>query len=263
MTGRAVEAALELERMLPLVLAGSGPRWLGAVADLAVVAVATGNTAAAEHLDAVLWPYRGQLVIWAGANTCTGPVGYYLGLLAAELGRPDDAAQLLSEAIALEERIGAFPWLALTVAALAEVLSNRAATDDVAAKMVSQYRRRAREIAQQLGMSGLLRSLAPPAEEWTLRREGEDWMLLAGQELARLPDSRGLRYLRALLAVPGREISSLDLAAGGAGLRDARPEPVLDAAARDAYRRRLTALDAELDLGGRCQTAVRGRRLML
>ena len=69
MTGRAVEAALELERMLPLVLAGSGPRWLGAVADLAVVAVATGNTAAAEHLDAVLWPYRGQLVIWAGANT--------------------------------------------------------------------------------------------------------------------------------------------------------------------------------------------------
>ena len=248
MTGRAVEAALELERMLPLVLAGSGPRWLGAVADLAVVAVATGNTAAAEHLDAVLWPYRGQLVIWAGANTCTGPVGYYLGLLAAELGRPDDAAQLLSEAIALEEQIGALPWLALTVAALAEVLSNRAATDDVAAKMVSQHRRRARDIAQQLGMNGLLRSLAPPAEEWTLRREGDDWMLLAGQELARLPDSRGLRYLRALLAVPGREISSLDLAAGGAGLHDARPEQTLDAAARDAYRRRLSALDAQLDL---------------
>ena len=72
-------------------------------------------------------------------------------------------------------------------------------------------------------------------------------MLTAGPEVARLPDSRGLRCLRALLAVPGREISSLDLAAGGAGLREARPEPSLDTAARDAYRRRLRELEAELD----------------
>jgi hypothetical protein len=72
-------------------------------------------------------------------------------------------------------------------------------------------------------------------------------VLTAGPEVARLPDSRGLRYLRALLAAPGREISALDLAAGGAGLREARPEPSLDTAAREAYRRRLSELDAELD----------------
>jgi hypothetical protein len=37
-SGRGVEAGLELERMLPAVLAGSGPRWLGVAADLALVA---------------------------------------------------------------------------------------------------------------------------------------------------------------------------------------------------------------------------------
>ena len=41
--GRLAEAALELQRALPGVLAGSGPRWLGAAADLAVVAAATGR----------------------------------------------------------------------------------------------------------------------------------------------------------------------------------------------------------------------------
>ena len=52
--GRLAEAALELQRALPGVLAGSGPRWLGAAADLAVVAVATGDTPAAARLYPVL-----------------------------------------------------------------------------------------------------------------------------------------------------------------------------------------------------------------
>ena len=132
-TGRAAEAALELARTLPLVLAGSGPRWLGAVADLADVAATTGESAACERLYSALSPYRGRLVVWAGANTCTGPVAHYLGLLAARLGRFDDAAQFLGEAIALEEQIGALPFQALSLAALADVLSSRAETDETAA----------------------------------------------------------------------------------------------------------------------------------
>ena len=94
---------------------------------------------------------------------------------------------------------------------------------------------------------GLLASLTPLADEWTLRRDGPDWLLAAGDERARLRDSRGVAYLRALLAAPGREITALDLVAGGAGLTAAAAEPVLDTAARDAYRRRLAALDDVLD----------------
>jgi hypothetical protein len=40
---REAEAATELQRILLRVMAGSGPRWLGAVTDLAVVAAATGT----------------------------------------------------------------------------------------------------------------------------------------------------------------------------------------------------------------------------
>ena len=243
--GRMAEAGLELQRALPGVLAGSGPRWLGAAADLAVVAVATGNTPAAARLYSALAGYRGRLVVWAGANTVTGPVSHHLGILAAHLGRLDDAVELLTEAAVWEEETGALPFLANTLAALAGTLTRRDYDGD--AERASDHQRRAREIAARLGMSGSLASLTPPADEWTLRRDGPDWLLAAGDERARLRDSRGVAYLRALLAAPGQEITALDLVAGGAGLTAAAADPVLDTAARDAYRRRLAALDDVLD----------------
>jgi hypothetical protein len=256
--GRVAEAGLELERALPRVLAGSGPRWLGAVADLAVVAVATGNTPAAARLYPALAGYRGRLVVWAGANTVTGPVAHHLGILAAHLGRLDDAAELLTEAAAWEEETGALPFLAHTLAALADTLTRRDGDGD--GERASGHRRRARDIAAQLGMPGLLASLTPPTDEWTLRRDGPDWVLEAGNERARLRESRGMAYLRALLAVPGREITALDLAAGGASLTAASAEPVLDTAARDAYRRRLVALQDELDAADITGDRARGQR---
>jgi hypothetical protein len=256
--GDAAQAALELERALPLVLAGSGPRWLGAAADLAAVAAATGNTAAAAALYAALAGYRGRLVVWAGANTVTGPVAHYLGMLAIELGRLDDAADLLGEAAAWEEETGALPWLALTLAALADALTRRDQGSD--AERSSEHLRRARAIAQQLGMPGLLRSLSLPADEWTLRRDGTDWLLTAGGEQARLRDTRGLHYLRALLAAPNREITALDLAAGGAGLRGTTADPVLDRSALDAYRRRLAALATELETADHAGDSARAER---
>ena len=227
------------------MLAGSGPRWLGAAADLAVVAVGTGNTPAAARLYPALAGYRGRLVVWAGANTVTGPVSHHLGILAAHLGRLDDAVELLTEAAVWEEETGALPFLAGTLAALGDTETRRDGDGD--SERASGHCRRARDIATQLGMRGLLASLTPPADRWTLRRDGPDWLLAAGDERARLRDRRGVAYLRALLAAPGREITALDLIAGGAGLTAAAAEPVLDTAARDAYRRRLAALDDVLD----------------
>ena len=94
-----------------------------------------------------------------------------------------------------------------------------AARDDAGdAAQASQYRRRARQVAERLGMTALLQRPVPPADEWTQTRDGEDWLLEAGEEGARLRDGRGLHYLRALLAAPGQEVRALDLVAGGAGL---------------------------------------------
>jgi hypothetical protein len=244
--GRTAEAAAELERLLPRALAASGPRWLGAMADLAVAAVAVDDTGAAAQLYDALAPYRRRLVVWSGAATSWGPVSHYLGLLAATTGRTGDAVRHFREAVDLERQIGALPYLAHSLAGLADTLAVR---DD--AGQASEHRSRALQIAERLGMTVLLERLVPPADEWRLARDGEDWVLEAGDERARLRDSRGLPYLRALLAVPGREIRALDLVADGAGLAASGMGLALDATARNAYRARLDALTARLDAADR------------
>src|SRR5215467_1607579 len=242
---RRTEAASQLERLLPQALAASGPRWLGAVTDLSAVAAGVGNqTAAAQLYEAVL-PYADRLVVWGGANSVNGPAAYFLGLLAGELGMADRAIEHLESAINLAESIGALPMLAHCRAALATVLAVRGADGDD--RRASELTQAADELAQQLRMRALLDRLSPSADEWTLRRDGNDWLLEAGGERARLPDSRGLQHIRALVAAPRHDISALDLAAGGRGLRAASADPVLDKTAAASYQHRLTELAAELD----------------
>lgn len=231
--GRYAEATAELERVLPEVLAGSGPRWLGAMGHLAVAAARTDHPSVARIHDALL-PYRGRLILLAGANSSWGPVSLRLGQLAVRLGRVDEAIEHFTEALAFARDMGALPWVAHAHA-------------ELAALDLPEHREAARSIAQRLGMTRLLDRLTPPADEWSLRRDGDDWLLIAESEHARLRDGRGLHYLRALLAVPGKEISALDLAADGAGLVATGTDPVLDETARAAYRARLALLDKELD----------------
>lgn len=247
-SGRLDDAELELERVLPSVLAGSGPRWLGAVADLAVVASHVGEPATAQALYDALSPYRGRLVVSGGANTITGPIDDYLGRLAIRLRRPEQAVAHLDSAATLEERIGALPWLANTLVTRAHALSLRDADGDAAAAREDQQR--ARSIAERLGMRGVLADPTAP-DTWRLCRDGDDWRLATTTETAVLRDGRGIHYLRALLAAPGEEIAALDLVAGGAGLRVSPADPVLDDAARAAFRQRLAVLEDQLDAADR------------
>lgn len=257
--GREPEAAAELERMLPGVLTGSGPRWAGAVSELAIVAAGTHNTAAAAQLHRVLTPFKGRLVVRGGANIVVGPVDHYLGLLATALGRLDEAIADFGEALALQEQIGALPGLAYSLEALSAALTLRAGPGDL--QSASEHRRRARSIAERLGMTLLLRQLSRPADEWALQRDGNDWLLQAGAEEARLRDGSGPRQLRSLLAAPGHDIAALDIAAGGVGLVARTAGPVYDPAAGAAYRRRLDALDAEIDAADRRDDADAARRV--
>jgi tetratricopeptide (TPR) repeat protein len=257
--GRTGEASMELQRILPRALASSGPRWVGAIADLAAVAAGTHNMDAAERLYQALAPFQGRLVVFGGANSVTGPVDYYLGLLATEIRDLERAVVHFEAAIALCERIGAVPLVAFSLDGLSDALTARGITGDL--DRASQSRRRARSIAEQLGMTVMLDRLSPPADEWTLLREGGGWILQAGAETARLPDSRGLHYLRALVAAPRRDIRALDLAAGGAGLVASSADPVLDDAALANYRRRLDELKAELEAAERAGDTPRAERV--
>ena len=208
------------------MLAGSGPRQLGAAAGLAFVATQSGDDAAAAQLRAALLPYRGRLALFGGAGMCLGPVSLFTGLLATQLGLLDEAVRSLQQAIAFAEGAGALPCLALSLQAASRALSLRQAPGD--REKASAYRARAQAIAARLGMSGTLsRRVAAPGR-WSLQRDGEDWLLQAGPEHARLRDSRGLHYLRALLAAPGSDIPALDLAAGGPGLTASDAGPLLE-----------------------------------
>src|SRR5215472_2308736 len=256
--GRADDAQAEMDRVLPAVLAGSGPRWLGSVAMLAFVAAQTGDVAAAERLREALLPYRGRLVVLGGANSCLGPVSFYLGWLATRLGLSEEAVGCLEEAAAFAESTGALPGLALSLDAAAAALELRMAPGD--RRKASSCRDQARAIAERLGMTGLPGGLAAGPGQWSLRREGPDWLLDAWPERARLRDSRGLHYLRALLAAPGSEIPALDLVAGGPGLAASGAEPLLDATARDAYRRRIRELDSGLAAADRAGDSAAAER---
>ncbi|GIE73736.1 hypothetical protein Apa02nite_098440 [Actinoplanes palleronii] len=238
--GRNDEALLELDRLLPAVLAGIGPRWLGAVADLAFVAARSGDPASAQHLYDALTPYQGRLVVWGGANTIAGPVDEYLGRLAGRLGRSEQALAHLNQAVILEERLGALPWLATTLA-----IRDQPGDQE-----------RSRSIAARLGLAAVA-----AGDEWRLLREGTEWRLEAGAETVRLRDVRGLHYLRTLLMSPGQEIAASDLIAGGSGLRVPPGEPVLDAAGRRAYQRRLATLEEQLDAADRAGDVTRAQTL--
>jgi len=257
--GRTDEAQTELDRILPAVLAGSGPRQLGSAAGLAFVATQTGDIGAAAQLREALLPYRERLALFGGAGMCIGPVSMFLGLLATQLGLLDEAVESLQQSIAFAERSGALPCLALSLEAASRALTLRQAPGDRDA--ASDYRARAQAIAARLGMSGTLSRRVATPFGWSLRRDGEDWLLQAGAEHARLRDSRGLHYLRALLAAPGSDIPALDLAAGGPGLAAADAGPLLDDAARDAYRDRIRRLDGELAAADRAGDRIAAERI--
>jgi hypothetical protein len=244
LAGRTEDAQAEMDRILPAVLAGSGPRQLGSAAMLAFVAARTGDVSVGAQLREVLLPYQGRLAVFGGAVSCMGPVSLFLGLLATQLGLLDEAVRFLDEATAFAERTGALPCRVLCLQAAAGARNLRQAPGD--RQKASADRARAEAIAGRLGAPGLLSRFASAQAHWSLRRDGADWLLQAGPEQARLRDSRGLHYLRALLAAPGSEIPALDLVAGGPGLAASDSGPLLDAAARNTYRHRVRELDDEL-----------------
>jgi tetratricopeptide (TPR) repeat protein len=94
------------------------------------------------------------------------------------------------------------------------------------------------------------------------RREGDYWSVIFEGHTVRVRDLKGMRYLARLFADPGREYHVLDLVAAETGSvarvdsRQATGLPrsvpgdageILDARAKDAYRRRLAEIEDDID----------------
>jgi len=78
-------------------------------------------------------------------------------------------------------------------------------------------------------------------------RRGDVWEIAYGGRTVHVKDSKGLRDLGVLLARPGEEVDALWLASGGEPTARTGSDPVLDRAALDGCRRRLTEVGRLLD----------------
>ena len=218
---------------------------------------------AALMLYARLAPYPDTVPVQAGVYI-HGPVAHGLGLLSGLLGRSDEAQRHFERALVISKQMRARPWTARTQLAWARL---RAAQGDQHGSR--QLLAEVRETAQQLGMTRLLNELgtvdggpdltdpvtAPPPAQASLHINGGYTSIGYRGSQVRLRNSKGLRYLSALLAQPGIEQHVFDLV----GLVDAPGEPgldrhalgdagpMLDAQAKAAYQRRLGQLRGEIE----------------
>jgi tetratricopeptide (TPR) repeat protein len=249
--------------------------WLLGIALTSEACAILGDANRAKVLYEQLLPFgrRHAHVIGEGS---AGAMDRYLGLLAATIGRSHEAERHFRAAIDTNERMGARPWTAHSRHDLASLLLERDAPGDRERAVAELHS--AAETAGMLGMTALgerverrLRdlgagqaseTLAAASGPHVLRREGEYWTVVFGEDAFRLKDTKGLQYLaRLLLSAPGKEVHVLDLAgepagfAGPAGGLDARTRSgafgdagtLLDPEAKAAYRTRLSEIEQELD----------------
>jgi class 3 adenylate cyclase/tetratricopeptide (TPR) repeat protein len=104
--------------------------WMGTMSYLADICTFLRDKARADTLYQILIPFAGRNVVVGNATACYGALSRYLGALAATLERWDDASRHFEDAIAMNARMGARPWLAHTQEQYATMLLARRQSGD-------------------------------------------------------------------------------------------------------------------------------------
>jgi len=228
------------------------------------IEIAVGDLArarsAADELERVAQRFESKALAASAA--------YALGRVRLAEGGTKDAARHLDDAVHLWHEVGAPYETALARSELAE--AHRAGGDERGATLEL---RAAQAIFEELGVThqtsraeaieGDAKGEAPIASGVNrFLREGDYWSVTFDGRTVRVRDAIGMRYLARLLADPGREFHVLDLVASGTGGTEPAlggPEPglqyatagdageMLDARAKEAYRRRLAEIDEDFE----------------
>ncbi len=162
----------------------------------------------------------------------------------------------LSEAVRLWNDVGAPYEAALARLALAEALE--LCGNDPAAVV---ERRAARTVLDEIEAAEPATpatpttiAILPGAAMSVFRRENDYWLVVFDGHTVRVRDLKGMRYIARLLADPGREHHVLDLVAAETGQAGSVPRSafgdageLLDASAKEAYRRRLAEIDDDIE----------------
>ncbi len=257
----AARAALACLRTDGLGAVHSTSVWSATMLGACEAAHVLGDADAAGEAYELLAPYA-DLPVMAGLGVaCYGSAHRPLGLAAATVGDLDRAVDHLERAVVAELAVGGGPWHAMALAALADVLDQRAAAGDGApatdGRRAADLRRAAIEEAQRMGMAGRagewMRRLPPSTDGIACRRDGRIWVVQRGERVATVPHSVGMEYLERLIDHADVEIAAVELASGHAVACDAsKRDPLLDRRAKAAYRQRIEELRTEADDAEQC-----------
>jgi tetratricopeptide (TPR) repeat protein len=229
------------------------------------IEVAAGNIdrarSAADELGRVAARFQSKALV-AGATLAQARVRLAEGDAA-------DGERLFSEAARLWNEVGAPYEAAHARMGLAEALraggsADQAGLEHQAARAVLERI----EAAQTADPGAHVESSHDELDERSyvdvnsFRREGDYWSVVFDRRTVRLRDLKGMRYLARLIAHPGQEFHVLDLVAAESGnaalgersqvaglsrstLDDAGE--MLDARAKDVYRRRLAEIEDDIE----------------
>jgi len=244
------------------------PRWAARLWDTFNVDLAIlerDDAAISEHLRR-MEPDAGHWAVLGGGVIVHGPVCLRLGRLEAARGNWARAEEWAAAAEAAAARLDAWLWRLEAQADRLAAQSELGALDeaDLATAIAAARDRGLVPVVERLQV------LAPPPPTrppHVFRRDHDVWTLAFDGVEIRIPDAKGLRDMHALLAHPHVEIPAARLATDLFVSADA--PPVLDARAKEDYRRRLDALAHELDRAdrrgdaGRAETLEKERQALL
>jgi DNA-binding SARP family transcriptional activator len=127
--------------------------WLSGVVMLTEVATHFGDVARSRALYDLLAPFADRNVLAADRNSW-GAASLYLGMLASTIGDDARAEEHFRDALALNEAMGATPWVAHTCHRYARMLAARSGPGDQG--LAAELEGRAFAIATDCGMGHLL-----------------------------------------------------------------------------------------------------------
>ncbi len=155
-TGRTEEARNEFDELATHSFADlpQDGIWLISIYLLTELCGHLGDAERAKLLYDILLPYAGRNILTGNPALCTGSASRQLGMMAAVMGRYDDAERHFDDALAFDQKMNARPWVAHTQYQYAKMLVARDAPGDKAKALA--LLQQALNTAQELGMAKII-----------------------------------------------------------------------------------------------------------
>jgi hypothetical protein len=235
--------------------------WLTSMYGVVEAAYLLKEREAAAEAYALLVPFAELPMIASLGVSCFGSVHHALGVAALTTGEVDRAVEHLRAAVHHNLALGHWPAVVLSRSRLGQALALRGGRGDAMARRELAL---AAEEAARLGMPAptgaertavdLIDHVTDSSPAMQFRRFGRQWRIELNGRTALVDNSVGMRHLAILIANPGYEIPSDELAAGAGrpGTHSGNSgaisvQPMLDDVAKQDYKRRLSELQAEID----------------